>query len=116
MIVETGEIFRERPVVHVETFPGDPDNEWDGYANAMEMLKRMGYIEGSMERAHPIGFAPKGNHYYISKWNNMDPGDRRRLHGVMWAPDGDWRHGQVQIVWWELPIESPVGQITFESV
>ena len=100
----------------METFPGDPDNDWDGYANAMEMLKRMGYIEGSMERAYPIGFALKKDISYISKWTNMSSEDRKSLDGVLWAPDGDWRRGQVQIVWWTVPVESPVGQITFESV
>ncbi len=90
------------------------DDTFQAFYKAEAMLKEMGYIVGSMERQYPIGFAPKADWSYISKWSNMSSEERLLLHGVM-LPDPNFREGGVVIVFFEAPLVCPLKEIPFKK-
>ena len=104
--------LRQRQILYTEHFPAS--GTFQAYYTAEAYLKDMGYITGSMERQSPIGFAPRSECDYISKWSNMDSPDRLRLHGVM-LPDQNFREGGVVIVFFEAPLVCPLKEIPFKK-
>ena len=102
--------LKQRQILYTEHLPAA--GTFQAFYSAESYLKDMGYITGSMERQAPIGFAPRSECDYISKWSNMDSSDRLRLHGVM-LPEPDFREGGVVIVFFEVPLECP--QIPFKK-
>ena len=102
----------QRQILYTEHLPAA--GTFQAYYNAESYLKDMGYITGSMESQAPIGFAPRNECDYISKWSNMDSSDRLRLHGVM-LPEPDFREGGVVIVFFEVPLECPLKEIPFKK-
>jgi len=104
--------LKQRQVLYTEYVPAD--GTFQAFYKAEAMLKEMGYIVGSMERQYPIGFAPKADWSYISKWSNMSSEERLLLHGVM-LPDPNFREGGVVIVFFEAPLVCPLKEIPFKK-
>ncbi len=104
--------LKQRQVLYTEYVPAD--GTFQAFYTAEALLKEMGYITGSMERQSPIGFAPKAEFDYISKWSNMNSEERLLLHGVM-LPDPDFREGGVVIVFFEAPLVCPLKEIPFKK-
>jgi hypothetical protein len=104
--------LKQRQVLYTEYIPAD--DTFQAFYKAEAMLKEMGYIVGSMERQYPIGFAPKADWSYISKWSNMSSEERLLLHGVM-LPDPNFREGGVVIVFFEAPLVCPLKEIPFKK-
>ena len=46
----------------------------------------------------PIGFAPSDQYEYIAKWRNIDPADRKLVHGVIVQKAG-FREGPVEVIY-----------------
>ena len=104
--------LKQRQVLYTEYVPAD--GTFQAFYTAEALLKEMGYIVGSMERQYPIGFAPKADWSYISKWSNMSSEERLLLHGVM-LPDQNFREGGVVIVFFEAPLVCPLKEIPFKK-
>jgi hypothetical protein len=104
--------LRQRQILYTEHIPAA--GTFEAFYTAEAMLKEMGYITGSMERQAPIGFAPRVDVDYISKWSNMSSDDRLRLHGVM-LPEPDFREGGVVLVFFEAPLVCPLKEIPFKK-
>ena len=117
-MTELGKPFHGRKVIYIERFEGVGDNDFWGYHKATKRLGDMGYEFGSMEGPQPIAFSvfPPGVTLPLPKWKYVTPGMKLELHGVMIAHNGDWRHGTVKILWWELPIVSPLDEIPWERL
>ena len=70
------------------------------YRKAEEILKAEGFITGSMCGPEPTGFAPADKYNYISKWYNMDAGDKKLLAGVITpTAGGNFRNGPLEIIY-----------------
>ena len=93
---------------------GSTVQDFSAYYEANSWLKELGYLTGSMERHHPIGFAPLKDCDYISKWTNMDSSDRKQLHGVMLSDS--FRNGSVLVVFCESPLKSLIAKIPFKKI
>ena len=104
-------VLKKRQILHTEYIGAC--GTFGAFYKAEALVKDMGYITGSMERQQPIGFAPRKDVAYISKWTNMNTDDRMQLHGVL-LPDSGFREGGVVIVFFEPPIESLIGEVPFE--
>ena len=48
---------------------------------AEEALRVAGFTVGVLQRSSPRGIV-YGDEYFISKWRNLSPDDRARLHGI----------------------------------
>jgi|LakMenEpi03Aug12_release.lakeMendotaPanAssembly.Ray.scaffolds.fasta_scaffold841152_2 hypothetical protein len=94
-------------------FVGEPIS-FSAFYKAEDWLKKLGYITGSMEMSHPIGFGPASYWDYISKWTNMNSVERRQLHGVMLSDN--FRSGEVHVVFCESPLKSLVKVVQFKNV
>lgn len=113
------EVFHGRVIVYVENFDPESDAHFQCYERASQRLIKLGYTSGSMERSNPIGFMPLRhpdgkmiNH--VPKWSKIFSDLKHRLHGAMVSDD--WRSGRVQILWWEYPVECPLGHIPWERL
>lgn len=102
----------QRQILYTKHLPSG--GTFQAFYDAEIYLKEMGYITGSMERLAPIGFAPRIECDYISKWSNMHSLDRLRLHGVM-LPQPTFREGGVVIVFFEVPLECPLDEMPFKK-
>jgi len=118
-MLKEGDIFHGRKILYQEVLQGLSDNDFWGYHKATKRLGDMGYDFGSMEGPHPIAFTAKTQFSFspvIPKWRYITPGMKMELDGVMVAHNKDWRHGNIQILWWEYPVVSPLDQIPWESI
>ena len=114
------EVFHGRVIVYVENFDPENDRHFLAYEQASNRLRKMGYTSGSMEGSSPIGFMPGPNAFnsrmvnHVPKWSKIFSDLKKKLHGAMVSDD--WRHGRVQILWWEYPIVSPLDEIPWECL
>ena len=117
-MIGLGKTFHGRKVIYIEHFEGLEDNAFWGFHQACTRLSDMGYEIGTMEGPQPIAFSvfPPGVTIPLPKWKYVTAGMKKELHGVMLAHKDDWRHGTIQILWWELPIVSPLDEIPWERL
>jgi len=87
-----------RPVVKRITF--NEEGDFQSYYAASAHVKAEGHITGSMCGPEPIGFAPADKYEYIAKWRNIDPADRKLVHGVLNQKTG-FRNGPVEVIYFE---------------
>jgi|688.fasta_scaffold342362_3 hypothetical protein len=110
-----------KKVLYVHTFEPKKSNElgvsdFSAYYAAEKWLKDLGYITGSMERYYPIGFSPRKEWDYISKWNNMNSEERKQLHGVILCGDRGFREDKVHVVFCESPLKALVKHVEFKKI
>jgi hypothetical protein len=96
--LETQDTYLGRPVAKRITF--NEDGDFNSYYAANAHVKSEGHITGSMCGSEPIGFAPEDKFHYIAKWRNIDPADRKLVHGVIIQKEG-FRNGPVEIIYFE---------------
>ena len=94
--LETQDTFLGRPVAKRITI--EKEGDFQSYYAASEHVKAEGHITGSMCGPEPIGFAPSEKYGYIAKWRNIDPADRKLVHGVLIQKEG-FRNGPVEIIY-----------------
>lgn len=85
-----------RPVANRITF--NLEGDFQSYYAASAHLKAEGQTQGSMCGGEPIGFAPADKFDYIAKWRNIEPADRRRVHGILSQTEG-FRNGPVEVIY-----------------
>lgn len=85
-----------RPVAKRITF--NEEGTFSSYYAADAHVKAEGHRTGSMCGNEPIGFAPSDQYEYIAKWRNIDPADRKLVHGVIVQKAG-FREGPVEVIY-----------------
>ena len=111
-----------KKVLYVQSFEPSMTHDQGGrypvtfsaYHAAEAWLKQLGYLTGSMESYHPIGFGPANYWDYISKWTKMNGTERKQLHGVILSED--FREGNVYVVFCESPLQSLIKIIPFKKI
>jgi hypothetical protein len=88
--------FQGRPVAKRITF--NEVGDFQSYYAASAHVKAEGHITGSMCGPEPIGFAPAEGYEYIAKWRNIDPAERKLVHGVL-IQKGGFRSGPVEVIY-----------------
>jgi len=96
--LETQDTYLGRPVAKRITF--NEEGDFQSYYAAEAHVKAEGHITGSMCGPEPIGFAPSEKYGHISKWRNIDPADRKLVHGVLIQKEG-FRNGPVEVIYFE---------------
>lgn len=96
--LETQDTFLGRPVAKRITI--EKEGDFQSYYAAEAHVKAEGHITGSMCGPEPIGFAPSEKYGYIAKWRNINPADRKLVHGVLIQKEG-FRNGPVEIIYFE---------------
>ena len=94
--LETQDTYLGRPVAKRITI--EKEGDFQSYYAASAHVKAEGHITGSMCGPEPIGFAPADKYEYIAKWRNIDPADRKLVHGVLIQKEG-FRNGPVEIIY-----------------
>lgn len=89
----------ELKVVHAIEFPASGD--FGAHYKAVDYLKEMGYVIGSMEGPNPIGFSSKYNR--ISKWGNMSRPEHELLDGAIISTTDSPRNGNAIILFFSAP-------------
>ena len=94
----TQDTFQGRPVANRIRI--EKEGDFATYHEAEAIVKAEGNITGSMCSPAPTGFAPADKYSYISKWYNMDAGDKKLLAGVITpTAGGDFRNGPLEIIY-----------------
>ena len=94
--LQTTDTYLGRPVAKRITF--NEEGTFSSYYAAEAHVKAEGNTTGSMCGSEPIGFAPADEVDYIAKWRNIDPADRKLVHGVIIQKEG-FREGPVEVVY-----------------
>ena len=90
--------FQGRPVANRIRI--EKDGDFATYHEAEAIVKAEGNITGSMCSPAPTGFASADKYNYISKWYNMDAGDKKLLAGVITPTEGgNFRNGPLEIIY-----------------
>jgi len=89
-----------REVIKRQTIPAQ-EGDFQTYHLAESIVKAEGHRTGSMCAPEPTGFAPADEFEYIAKMNNIDPEDRLLLHGVIKTNGGNFRNGDLEIVYFQ---------------
>lgn len=97
----TQDIYMGREVIKRVTVPAQ-EEDFQTYRMAEDIVKGQGHIVGSMCAPEPTGFAPADEFDYIAKMRNIDPADRKLLHGVIKTNGGNFRNGDLEIVYFQL--------------
>lgn len=96
----TQDIYMGREVIKRVTVPAQ-EEDFQTYRMAEDIVKEQGHIVGSMCAPEPTGFAPADEFDYIAKMRNIDPADRKLLHGVIKTNGGNFRNGDLEIVYFQ---------------
>ena len=96
----TTDTYMGRAVIKRVTVPAQ-EGDFSTYYKAQGIVEGQGHRIGSMCSPEPTGFAPADEFEYISKMRNIDPADRLLLHGVIKTKGGDFRNGDLEIVYFK---------------
>jgi hypothetical protein len=96
----TKDIYMGREVIKRVTVPAQ-EGDFQTYRMAEDILKGQGHRIGSMCSPEPTGFAPAEEFEYIAKMRNISPAERQLLHGVIARKGGDFRNGDLEIVYFQ---------------
>lgn len=94
--LQTQDTYLGRPVAKRITF--NEEGTFSSYYAASAHVKAEGQTLGSMCGPEPIGFAPAEQYEYIAKWRNIDPAERKLVHGVIIQKEG-FREGPVEVIY-----------------
>lgn len=96
----TQDIYMGREVIKRVTVPAQ-EGDFQTYRMAEDIVKGQGHTTGSMCSPEPTGFAPADEFDYIAKMRNISPSERLLLHGVIKTKGGDFRNGDLEIVYFQ---------------
>jgi len=96
----TQDTYMGRPVIKRQTVPAQ-EGDFQTYRMAEDIVKAEGHRTGSMCAPEPTGFAPAEEFEYIAKMRNISPAERQLLHGVIARKGGDFRNGDLEIIYFQ---------------